>query len=353
MKTRFAHFTKFFLIVVLMLASACKKSNDNNVGPLPPGNSEYEPDEAGVIMTLAAIAYVSEGEEPPVIKESIIQQLQNTSLATEGNWELAWGPGISGIKDNLIYVAVDSTSNPVSYAVCIRGTNVNSLDDIIQDFQTFHFVPFTYGQSGDSIAKGSMRGLDSLLVTLDPVSNSGIHEFLASIATNDKKKLFITGHSQGGALAPLFTYWFITSSGLIDNFDIETYAFAGPSVNNAIFKTNFMNSIPESGAFHMVANSLDIVPYFWARRDSIVPNNIPAPVPLEYQMALETVDIFMAENHVHYVQLADQINIGSFPPQDTLGNIHPSQVFQWYNYWALVQHRHNNYLKLLDVPLIE
>jgi len=233
------------------------------------------------------------------------------------------------------------------------GTNKNSIDDILQDFQAFHFVPFKYGLAGDSIAKGSMRGLDSLLLTKDPVSGKTIEEFLNSLPDNGNKKMYITGHSQGGALAPLMAYWFITSSGVIDRFNMEAYAFAGPSVSNKIFKTNFTNSIPETGYFHMVANSLDIVPYFWARYDSLVKQGIPAPVPWEYKDLIVLMDIFLINNHIKYVQLADQIDIGSFPPKDTLGNIHPNNTLQWYNYWALVQHRHNNYLKLLNVPPVK
>lgn len=340
-----------FLSLIIIIFS-CKKNGDTIVLPIPPINQGYDVDEAGVIMTLAAIAYVAEGEEPAVIKAAIIALLKNTSLATGGDWQLAWGPGISGIKDNLAYIAVDSNSSPVSYAIAIRGTNAKSIDDIIQDIQVFTIVPFTYGAVGDSVAHGSMRGLDSLLLTKDPASGKTIEEFLNALPASGNKKMFITGHSQGGALAPLMTYWFITSSGVINNFAVETYAFAGPSVSNKTFKTNFINSIPATGSFHMVSNSLDIVPYFWARYDSLIINSIPAHVPFWYREMIKLADIGLQSNHIKYAQLADQISIGSFPPQDTLGTIHPSDSTQWYNYWALVQHRHNNYLKLLNVASV-
>ena len=349
MKTKIKLSGLLFLSLLILFTFSCKKKGDSIVEPIPIFDNGYEVDEAGVIMTLAAIAYVAEGEDPGVIKDSIKILLNNPALATGGNWKLAWGPGISGIMDNLAYIAVDSSSAPISYAIVIRGTNKNSLDDIIQDLQAFHLVPFTYGLPGDSIAIGSMRGLDSLLLTKDPASGRTIEEFLNSLPESGPRKMYITGHSQGGALAPLMTYWFITSSGVIDKFTIESYAFAGPSVSNKIFKTNFTNSIPASGYFHMVANSLDIVPYFWARHDSLVIHSIPAPVPWEYIAGIEVADIFLEDNHIKYAQLAEQISIGSFPPKDTIGTIHPDETLKWYNYWALVQHQHNNYLKLLNV----
>ncbi len=350
MKTQTKLSSLLFLSLIVIIIFSCKKNNDTSVEPLPIINNGYEVGEAGVIMTLAAIAYIAEGQQPEVIKDSIITLLQNTSLATGGDWQLAWGPGISGIMDNLVYIAVDSTSSPVSYAIVIRGTNINSIDDIIQDLQVFSLVPFKYGLMGDSVAHGSMRGLDSLLNTHDPVTGKTIEGFLNSLPANGNKKMFITGHSQGGALAPLMTYWFIKSSGLINSFAVETYAFAGPSVSNKTFKENFINSIPATGSFHMVSNSLDIVPYFWARHDSLVINNIPTHVPFLYKELIKAANIYLQSHHIKYAQLADQISIGSFPPKDTLGNIHPSDSIQWYDYWALTQHRNDNYLRLLNVP---
>ena len=340
---------KYVLVLLILLTVfSCKKNSDTNVEPIiPPFDDEYEVNEAAEIMTLAAICYVAEGDSAYVIKDAIIQLLENTSLATAGNWQLVWGPGISGVMDNLVFVAVDSSTSPVSYAIAIRGTNKYSIDDIVQDLQAFHMVPFTYGAPGDSIAHGSMRGLDSLLNARDPVSGAKIDEFLHSIPDDGNKKMFITGHSQGGALAPLMTYWFIKSSGLVNRFTIETYAFAGPSVSNAIFKQNFFNSMPASASFHMVANSLDAVPYFWARYNSIGPNSIPTTLPPFYEGLIIGGGIYLLEHGVKYTQLDDQIYIGSFPPKDTVGIVHPDDKIPWYDYWLMVEHNHNNYLRLL------
>ncbi len=336
------------VLLILFTVFGCKKNSDTNVEPIiPPFDDEYDVYEAAEIMTLAAICYVAEGDSAQAIKDSIIILLENTSLATGGDWELAWGPGISGIKDNLVFVAVDSTTSPVSYAIAIRGTNKYAIDDIFQDLQAFHLVPFKYGVSGDSIARGSMRGLDSLLNTKDLVTGAKIDEFLHSIPNDGNHKMFITGHSQGGAQAPLMAYWFIKASGLINRFTVETYAFAGPTVSNAIFKQNFFKSMPASASFHMVANSLDIVPYFWARYDSIGPKSIPTHLPALYEGMIIGGDIYLQERGIKYTQLDKQIYIGSYPPKDTVGTVHPDEKIKWYDYWVMVEHNHNNYLRLL------
>lgn len=341
------------VLLILFTIFSCKKNSDTNLEPIiPPFDDEYEVNEAAEIMTLAAISYVAEGHSSSVIKDSIIHLLENTSLATGGDWKLAWGPGVSGIKDNLVFIAVDSTTTPFSYAITIRGTNIKSIDDIVQDLQAFHMVPFKYGASGDSVAYGSMRGLDSLLNTRDSVTGLQLEEFLNSIPNDGNHKMYITGHSQGGALAPLMTYWFIKSSGLVNSFTLETYAFAGPSVGNDIFKQNFFNSMPASASFHMVANSLDVVPYFWAKYNSIGPNSIPTYLPWAYEELIIAGGIYLLSHGVKYTQLDDQIDIGSYPPKDTVGTVHPDQEKEWYKYWVLVEHNHNNYLRLLGAQPI-
>jgi len=340
------------LMLVLILSISCKKSqNDEQATPLDLEEG-YDINEAKVIMTLAAIAYTAEGNDVQTIKDSITALLKDPSLETKGQWELIWGPGINDDNSNLVYVAKNASTQPASYAMAVRGTSIYSIQDILQDTEVFTLVPFKYGLAGDSVANGSMEGLDILLETEDPVSGKTLSEFLPDITGDKTSKMFITGHSQGGALAPLLSYWFVTTSGVAQYFNLEIYAYAGPSVGNEIFKTNFFNSLPESAYFNMVSNSLDVVPYFWARFDSLVTQHIPASVPLVYRILFTGMKDELQLKNIKYVQLDDQIDIGNFPPVDTLGHIHPSDTLEWYNHWMMEEHRHNNYLKLLGAKPI-
>lgn len=341
----------FVCFSLLFLPLSCKKASDDT--PVTPGADQgYEANEAAAIMTLAAITYTAEGSTSQTIKDSIMSLLGDPDLATGGKWELAWGPGISETNSNLVYVAKNTSTVPVSYAMAVRGTTIYSIADILQDVEVFSMVPFKYGLPGDSVARGSMEGLDILLETEDPKTGKTLAEFLPGIAKGDPAKMYITGHSQGGALAPLLAYWFIMKSGVTEHFLLETYAFAGPSVGNESFRANFFSSQPSTAYFHMVANSLDIVPYFWAHPDSVVIKKIPAPVPLAYRILLSVFEDYFQLNNIKYVQMADQVYIGSYPPTDTLGHIHPSDTLAWYNHWGMVEHRHNNYLRLFGVSPI-
>lgn len=342
--------TVFVLSLLLIFSVSCKK-DQNSIDP-PVLDSGYEAEEAAVIMTLAAIAYTAEIHGVQMINDSIQYLLSDSTLATKGEWELAWGPGVDQYNTNLVYVAKNNTTHPASYAIAIRGTSIGSLVDILENAKVFTLVPFKYGIEGDSIAIGSMEGLDILLSTRDPITDHTLAEFLTQIAGVEKKKMYITGHSQGGALAPLLSYWFITSSGVVDDFNLETYAFAGPSVSNGIFKDHFFNSLPTTADFHMVANSLDVIPYFWARYDSLITGHIPTRVPIEYRIATTIVtDEFKLKN-ISYVQLDNQIDIGHYPPIDNLNQIHPSDTLRWFNHWMKVEHVHNNYLRLLGAKPI-
>ncbi len=352
MKTTFQYLIAIVLCIILMFSLSCKKDQDEDPVNLFDTGLGYEKDEAAVIMTLAAIAYTAEGMDVQTIKDSITILLKDPALETKGEWELIWGPGVSNDSSNLVYIAKYGATQPPVYAMAVRGTSIYSISDILQDVDVFNLVPFKYGLAGDSVAHGSMQGLDILLETIDPVTGKTLSEFLPGISGDNKSKMFITGHSQGGALAPLLSYWFLTSSGVAEHFNMETYAFAGPSVGNETMKTNFFNSLPEGAYFNMVSNSLDVVPYFWARFDSLVPQHIPAKVPLSYEILLTAARVELQLKQINYVQLDDQIDIGNFTPKDTLGNIHPSNTLEWYNHWMMTEHTHNNYLKLLGAPPI-
>src|SRR5688572_28488396 len=104
-----------FLIVVSILAyqyTGCGSDSIINGTVTPPLFGGYDKGEAGTMMTLSALCYTAEGNTNALqIRDSIILQLSDTNYATENNWKLAWGPGLSVTGGNLMYVAVDSTTD--------------------------------------------------------------------------------------------------------------------------------------------------------------------------------------------------------------------------------------------------
>lgn len=335
--------------LIIFILSGCKKDSDT-VTPTPP--LEFENlDFPGIMMTLSAISYIDGDSIPSVIRDSIDTLLKDPSLATGGHWKRVWGPGISGIKSNMIYVAMMKTPQFPVYAVVIRGTNMASLPDVIQDVNVFSLVPFTYGQAGDMVAKGGMEGLDSLLTAKDGGTGKTLEEYLNSLSHSQKMPLFVTGHSQGGGLAPLMAYWLITNDSLKNKFLFNTFAFAGPSVTNASFNGHFRNALSAvNGSFHMLVNSLDVIPYLWADLKGISAKNIPVYVPSDYRLALEIADSVLSLLHIKYDSVTTSQYIGFIPITETgAGGITPADSIKWYDHWLATEHNHNNYLRLLGV----
>ena len=335
------------LSLFILLSIGCKK-NTTTYNPLPPPGVEL-PNIPAEMMTLSAISYVDEGLPTHVVTESIKHLLTDSSLATAGKWQLAWGPGISPGNRNLVFVAKKPEKEGTSYAIAIRGTSVKSIRDMLEDIIAFSLVQFPYGEAGDSVAKGMMEGFTALLLTKDSIKGTTLKEFLLSISSTTKIPLYVTGHSQGGGLAPLMTYWLVTNEQLKDKFTIETYAFAGPGIVNKSFRDNFMSALPSDASFHMLVNPIDVIPWIWTDLPGITANNIPVPVPLIYQVGLSIAQGALNIAGITYYNITEPDTIGRIPITPTVPGIDPSNALQWYNYWWKMQHKHDSYLVIMGV----
>ena len=336
------------LLIVFILFEGCKKDSD-------PIDDIEEINLTAEMMTLSAIAYSAEASTNDTIKEYIINYLADSSLATGGKWELVWGPGISFLNANLAYVARNNTGETPAYAIGIRGTNPNSIEDILEDIDVFELKEFPYGMDGDSVCRGSMHGFNNILGAKDAQSNSTLEEYLKSISTSSKVPLYVTGHSQGGGLCPLMAYWITTHEDFKEKFICSTYGFAGPGWVNKSFRDNFLNSMPAGAAFNMYVNSLDLVPYGYANLPLINKKNIPVHVPFSYRLAISAVDSTLKIKGIEYYNIVMADSIGNFPITPTTpGGLTPADTTNWYNHWLGVEHNHNNYLRLLGAkPLNE
>ncbi|NQV03655.1 MAG: hypothetical protein HQ542_13485 [Bacteroidia bacterium] len=334
--------------LLILFSGGCQKQQANYT-PIPPPGFEFL-NFPGEMMTLSAISYIAEGLSTSVVKDSIILLLADTSLATAGKWQLAWGPGISPGNRNLVFVAKSSTKEGPVYAIAIRGTSVKSIGDMLEDVIAFSMVQFPYGEAGDSAAKGLMEGFTALLLTQDSIKGTTLEEFLLSITAIEKIPLFITGHSQGGGLAPLMTYWLVSNEQFTDKFVFETFAFAGPGIVNKSFRDNFINALPPDAAFHRLVNPIDVIPYFWTDLPDITANHIPVTVPLiPYRLLLSIAEGALHIAGLHYYHISEADTIGRIPIIDNIPGIHPSDTLKWYNYWWKMQHKHDSYLKILGV----
>ncbi len=330
------------LILTIIFSEGCKKDSDPD---LPPPGLE-NPNISGVMMTMAAIAYTADSLSDSIIKDSIGILLRDETFATKGEWELVWGPGISPNNENLLYVAKYISGDSPAYTIAIRGTNISSIGNILNDLKVFTLVEFPYGMPGDSVGKGPMEGFTNLLNSQDSVTGTNLETYLESITSSAKIPLYITGHSLGGGLAPMMAYWLITNEALKDKFTISTYAFAGPGWFNESFKDNFLNTLPADASFSMQVNSLDMIPYGYSNLPGIISGNIPVKVPGLYRIGISIAQSILTDENIVYHNIAVADSIG-FIPITKSSPILDSLV--WYNNWLMVEHNHNSYLKLLDV----
>lgn len=332
------------LFTFLILSESCKKDEKQE-----PVTLIEQMNLAGDMMTLSAIAYIAGDQSNDVIKDSIQYYLNDTSLTTKGNWKLVWGPGISEFNTNLSYIVKNESTTPEAYAVVIRGTNINSVFDILEDLNVFKMAHFPYGQTEDSTCKGAMDGFNNLLGSTDDVTGTTMETYLTSLPTTSKVPLFVTGHSQGGGLAPMIAYWIITKNEFREKFECATYAFAGPGWFNKSFKENFINALAQEYHFKMMVNSLDMIPYGYANLPGINSRNIPVHVPFPYRVLIGSVDSILSAEKLTYYNIAVADTIGSIPiTASTPGGLTPADTISWYNHWLGVEHSHNSYLKLLN-----
>jgi len=341
--------TIFILFAVFAFSwhySGCGDDSTSIGGPHNPGFGGYEQGEAGVMMTLSALCYVAEGSTNALhIRDSINLQLADSNYSTGGNWKVCWGPGLSPTGDNLMYMAVDSTGDSLKYAICVRGTVFN-FANIVEDLEVWDMEKWPFSGGGDSVALGSLKGLDTLLNTTDPVTFMGLQAYLNTLNA-PKQKMFITGHSLGGAMATLITKWFL-DNGFTSRFKLETYTFAAPTVGNISFADTYLSQMQSSGSeSHRCVNNKDVVPFAWAGLPNIISENIPTTVPPLVAAVIQTAHNYLKDSVV-YKHVETKQPLGSIDPVNCGASGEDSTYFCWVGF----EHGTNTYLRLLNADTI-
>ncbi len=341
-------FTSFFavLMVTLIVISSQSGCSDSPIGSNNPlfGGGTFDPTEAKITMTLASLSYVNENNTA-FMRDSLIVQLAMPNYSTQGNWKLAWGPGLSADNANMMYIAVDSSGSVPSYCLVIRGTDWCFLSNIIQDLYVWNQLQYPYGTASDSVkvAQGTLGGLDTLLQLTDPITGFTAQQFINSLPTNGAT-FYITGHSLGGALATIYTSWFL-DAGFGSKFKVKSYTYAAPSVGNEGYRLYFDNLISMNNAeSHRLINSRDVIPRVFADLQAILDDQIPTTLPPLVTAAIQTVQNYFSDTIV-YKNVASTQDIGTYIPTNCPGN--PGDLNN-YECWVGFEHDHNNYLRLLN-----
>lgn len=224
-----------------------------------------------IMMTLAAISYA--GWEDDIKKELAV-----TSYATQGQWQLVWGPH----EDlDLAYRAfvVQNSANTDQYALVIRGsvldwTNpLGTLIDWWNDLEVGTLVPFSSDASQGNIAQGTQTALNDLLALPSFGSDPKLSSYLQGLP--DAAQIFVTGHSLGAAQASVLAPWIaVNRSGATQR--VQAYTFAGPTAGDGTF-AGFASGAVD---IYRYWNQWDFIPHAFAPSDlAAAANWYPSPGP--------------------------------------------------------------------------
>ncbi|HMS64229.1 MAG TPA: hypothetical protein PKD83_03130 [Ignavibacteria bacterium] len=336
-----------FFIIFIIFISSC---NDETTGPVQnndPVIGGYQNTESAQCMTLSTLAYVNENNTA-YIKDSLIIQLSNTGYATGGKWVLDWGPGLSPDKANMMYVAKDTSTNPDSYCIAVRGTDWCFPFDWKQDLGAIDFVDYPYGNgTADSVSYGAIEGLNALLAMTDSVTGKTLAQYLNNFPSGTNR-MYITGHSLGGQLATILSSWFL-DNGYSSKFSLKAYTYAAPSVGNQNYVDHYTQIFSAANAeSHRVINTNDLVPQFSANLVNVIVNQIPTTLPIEVDAVILGIQTYFVKYDLIYKDVGVKYELGTLTPTDC--NYAPGSLDQ-YECWVAFEHHTTNYLKLLNAPV--
>jgi hypothetical protein len=296
----------------------------------------YSLDEAQLLLTLAAGAYVDEKMLPGESIQAQTARMRRDidtalSQSTYSDWQVAWGPGLDGDRGNMMYLAVNATTG--QYAVAVRGTDWSFWLDWLEDFASLlPLVPFPYvlpaGTDGGRIAAGTLVGLTALSQMVGATPSGGQSDlltFLQSVPAS--ADVFVTGHSLGGCLASVTAAWLAAALG--DSSRVKAYTFAAPSAGDGQFASYYNSLFTDSASGQSTAfrvyNSLDSVPNAWASLQTITTYYQPSPLCPDY--IKDIVDEGQNDVGTEYVQVGTT-SAGSVVELD-------GTVVPWSSWWDL------------------
>ena len=249
----------------------------------------YTKTEALLMMTLCTFAYIDATSLPG---ESVVDQQTrmrrdiDAALAASPykDWQVAWGPGLTTDRSNMMFVATKPTTN--NYAVIIRGTEWSFWLDWLQDFgavlglQSYPYTLSSYTGAAPQIATGTAVGLDQLVQMTGSTSTGTQASLTAFLEQLDPKAdIVVTGHSLGGCLATVVAPWLV--SVLKQGQALVVYTFAASSAGDSAFahyyNALFMDQQNQTSTAFRLYNTLAVVPNEWASLAVVESYYTPSP----------------------------------------------------------------------------
>jgi len=230
---------------------------------------------AQVTMTLAQLAATSSDERPSGesveqqetrILNAINSQLANADLATNAEWQAVW-VGLTQDRANLAYIAQNTSQN--AFAVCLRGTQFNSLIDLMEDLEVGSVTQFTAGPAYSEpilVSQGAMQAFTEVINAYYIPNRTNLLQALSILLENAQTNptLYVTGHSLGGAMATMVALYLYAQS-WTNTPTFGVYTFAAPTAGLQAFADCFDSVF--GSVSQRYYNTWDVVPNAWVETD--------------------------------------------------------------------------------------
>ena len=214
-----------------------------------------------------------------------------------------------------------------AFAIAVRGT-VDKPGSIIEDVIALMItasgslkigattIDYTFAADPEA---GVHLGFALGALVLLKARDNGILARLNQQGIGAGSKVYVTGHSQGAAVATLIRSYLDHAAEAPTGIDYKTYIFAQPKPGNDHYAADFDHRFSKPYLAYCINNSMDWVPQVPFTLQFIgdidKPNPISAHIPLPLQLALaatergvkETRDAQLARNMANFQSLATQL----------------------------------------------
>lgn len=285
-----------------------------------------------VMMSLSAVAY------SPFHSISMLQDNLNGAEALEQAWSAIWWE-----KDNSTIVFMVKNKLTEEYAIVFRGPVFKfGLSFLINQYED---LSLTRQESMPHSRLGNARVAAGILDAIQSIGHSTYGGRTLQQVVNNlpaRTKLYIAGHSLGGALAAAYAAKMVSIHPV--GLDIIPYIFGAPALGNESFAALFD---PDSVNYlftrsHRCVNIHDIMPFAWGRlRDIATVDYGDIRPPVDFTLCLEYMERLLILSRIFYAQ----------PPTDLQLKDGHGQHDTFYRE-AMHQHQPNTYMHLLGLDPI-
>lgn len=263
--------THLYIILFLLTvatSTSCKNTNEKETEAETETVQQYTFDQQVFCLNMLSNISAHYNKHDSIAdstENAIINVFASDEIQTLiGEWKCVWGPkvfvadSVSKIATNTMFIA--QKLNTDTFVVAIAGTDPHSFTDwLFEDFNMITTCPWDIRDK----AKGKITAATCTgLTTLKGMSILGgetVKSFIEKVARDSGKvNVWVTGHSLGGALAPVYALH-LNNSIQSATVNINCLAVAGATPGDSIFAA-YYNSVLGPNT-RRVWNTRDLVPH--------------------------------------------------------------------------------------------